>query len=145
MTEVYTPYWDWECYKNGLWRLVSKNERDSLIDECMSLMTNEKAFTDSMREACFAWENSMLNFLTSNSINKRAYLGQCGVCFKTGIPAIVTKHCWKHISPDKQNRLNHNAENIIKEWKRDCAQKLMTTLASGRNGVTRMAYQMNLL
>lgn len=141
MIQQYTPYWLWECYKNGMWDKSIELNPDTL-SMAIDFTSDHKLYGSAMREVVFLWENSMLNFLTNKSINRKAYLGHCAVCYKIGLPEFIVRAAWKHLSEKQRSLANLEAEKTIKIWEQK--QKLKNMLKHGRIDAIQTAYQMNL-
>jgi len=144
MNQVYTPYTKWECYKNGMWSKVDVNSEQKMLQIAIGFTSDHVSYGSAMREVVFAWENSMLNFLTNKSINRRAYLGHCAVSFKLGIPEYIVRMAWKHLTPKQQQLADLVAERTIKEWEIWYMRKLKNISKLGSQDVTTMDCQMSL-
>jgi len=144
MNQVYTPYTKWECYKNGMWSKVDAISEQKMLQIAIGFTSDHVSYGFAMREVVFAWENSMLNFLTNKSINRRAYLGHCAVSFKLGIPEYIVRMAWKHLTPKQQQLADLVAERTIKEWEIWYMRKLKNISKLGRQDVTTMDCQMSL-
>jgi len=144
MNQVYTPYTKWECYKNGMWSKVDAISEQKMLQIAIGFTSDHVSYGSAMREVVFAWENSMLNFLTNKSINRRAYLGHCAVSFKLGIPEYLVRMAWKHLTPKQQQLADLVAERTIKEWEIWYMRKLKNISKLGRQDVTTMDCQMSL-
>ena len=144
MNQVYTPYTKWECYKNGMWSKVDAISEQKMLQIAISFTSDHVSYGSAMREVVFAWENSMLNFLTNKSINRRAYLGHCAVSFKLGIPEYIVRMAWKHLTPKQQQLADLVAEKTIKEWEIWYMRKLKNISKLGSQDVTTMDCQMSL-
>jgi len=144
MNQVYTPYTKWECYKNGMWSKVDVSSEKKMLQIAIDFTSDHVSYGSAMREVVFAWENSMINFLTNKSINRRAYLGHCAVSFKLGIPEYLVRMAWKHLTPKQQQLADLVAERTIKEWEIWYMRKLKNISKLGRQDVTTMDCQMSL-
>jgi len=132
--QVYYPYWDWECFKNGMW----KNNDAYRIKEAIKFTSNHNIYGKAMNEVIEKWPISMSNFLTNKSINHRAYIGHCAVCYKTGISEKTTREAWRHLTKKEQSLANLQAEKSYKLWK----QKYVLTLKNGNQNAINQEYQM---
>ena len=144
MNQVYTPYTKWECYKNGMWSKVDVSSEQKMLQIAIDFTSDHVSYGSAMREVVFAWENSMINFLTNKSINRRAYLGHCAVSFKLGIPEYLVRMAWKHLTPKQQQLADLVAERTIKEWEIWYMRKLKNISKLGSQDVTTMDCQMSL-
>ena len=125
--QVYIPYFDWEDWKNGMWRRVSKEEEEILLLKAIEFISDTEKFRRAMMEVCFNWKNTMINSLTNPSINKKAFLGQCAVQFAIDCPESITRQAWKIISETKRNEADFVANQTISLWKKE----YLNTLQNG--------------
>lgn len=143
LNQVFVSYWKWECYKSGMWSKGGSPPDHEKIMNAVNFMKNSKDYGHSMREVSKRWKNSMLNFLTNNSINKNAYIGHCAVFYKLGITENVTRLAWKKLTEKEMYLANQEAEKTIKEW--ELNRKYNNTLVSGKTDATQEGFQMKLL
>jgi len=113
---VYYPYWDWECYKAGMWRKVNRIEYDTMLKKAISFTGNHKAYGKAMRTVISAWPNTMQHHLTNSSINRKAFIGHCAVSYKLDIPEYIVRAAWKHLTEDQRRLANIQAEKAYKIW-----------------------------
>jgi hypothetical protein len=71
-----------------------------------------------MGEVITAWPRTMLNSLTNTSINRRAFLGHCAVCYKLGICESVTREAWGLLTEQQRVDADTVAEKHIKIYER---------------------------
>lgn len=116
MKRIYIPWDKWECYKNGLWRSLSKEDETLYLQLAIEFTGNHVKYGNSMLDVIFLWPNSMLNFLTNPSINKRAYLGHCAACLAIGSPEYVTRLAWKELTDQQRNDADHIAQQTLNEY-----------------------------
>lgn len=115
--QVYIPYWEWEDWKNGMW---SKSDNESeLLKLAIEFTGDYLKYGQAMKEVIIAWPKTMLNSLTNNSINKRAFLGHCAVSFKLSIPEYITRMAWKELSDKQRHNADKIAQETINNWIKD--------------------------
>jgi hypothetical protein len=87
INQVYFPYWEWECYHAGMFsRQPPKNMSAELCTLAYKeFLQNLNLFNKSMQQVALSWPKSCLNFLTNESINRIAWLGQSAMCIYSGI------------------------------------------------------------
>jgi hypothetical protein len=112
MTQVYIPYWEWEDWHAGMWA----NKDINRLQEAIDFTGDHVRYGAAMQEVIDAWPRTMLNSLTNQSINKRAFLGHCAVCFKTGISEATTRAAWKQLSDQQRSDADAVAQKTINEW-----------------------------
>lgn len=142
--QEYTPYWTWECYKNGMWEKVDKNTFSCMLDEAINFTSDHIKYGSAMIEVSEIWENTMINHLTNPSINQKAFIGHCAVSYKLGIPEYITRAAWKKLTKEQQILANMEAEKAIKKWKIQYIKKLESMKKLGLKGATPKVFQMKL-
>lgn len=110
--QVFIPYWDWEDWVNGMW---SKGN-DERLNEAIEFTGDWKRYGEAMGEVIKAWPLTMKNSLTNTSLNRRAFLGHCAVCFKLGIPESTTRKAWGLLTEQQRIEADAIAEKHIKHW-----------------------------
>jgi hypothetical protein len=114
--QVYIPYWEWEDYINGMWLKAPKEQESEMLIKAIEFTGNHIKYGLAMLEVSKKWPKTMLNNLTNQSINRRAFIGHCAVKYKIGIPEYITRMAWKELT-DKQRFLADNiAEKTIKHY-----------------------------
>lgn len=124
MKRIFHPWTKWEEVTNGMWRIVSAQERDAFAIKAANLMRDIPAFESAMRKASEQWINSSEHNLTDLSQNRKAWLGHAGNCVALDSPEDATRQGWGMLNQEEQDKANAAAERIIKEWEdRQCQSK----------------------
>lgn len=111
-----------------------------MLQKAIEFTGDHIKYGNAMREVVNLWENTMINHLTNPSINKRAFVGHCAVCYKIGIPEHVTRKAWKYLNKRQQVLADNEAQNTINEW----LKKYQSTLKNGKEDAIKKEYQMKL-
>src|SRR6478735_2903390 len=98
MKQVYIPYWDWEDFKNGMWRKLPKDQEPESVKKAIEFTGDHELYGMAMQFVITDWPKTMLNSLTNPSINNRALLGHCAVCWAIQIPEYITRMAWKELT-----------------------------------------------
>lgn len=144
LKQQYVPYWKWECYKSGMWSRVSKQDESGMLEKAIEFTGNHDAYGEAMRDVVFKWKNSMLNFLTNKSINRKAYVGHCAVFYKLQIPEYIVRMAWKKLSENQRILANIEAEKTIKIWEAIQLERSISMLESGKDDAIKTGFQMKL-
>lgn len=128
--QKYIPYWDWECYKSGMWSKVD-NEYE-LLKKAIDFTSNHVLYGKYMNEVIFKWDKTMLNHLSNPMINKKAFVGHCAVCYKLLIPEYITRKAWSYLTDKQRHLANLQAKKAIKKWEEWYIKKSKTTLINGK-------------
>jgi len=109
---VYIPYTEWEDWLNGMWSTGD----ESRLQEAIDFTGDHIRYGEAMREVVIAWPRTMLNSLTNTSINRRAFLGHCAVCYKLGIQESIVRSAWKELTDEQRFLADDVAEKTIKHY-----------------------------
>jgi hypothetical protein len=121
--QIYHPYYLWEDYINGMWKKAIKEQEQELITESYLFMRNHKLFGEAMNGVVNNWKYTCEHNLTDSSINHKAFLGQCAVCYQLGAPEYITRIAWSMLSENEKDLANKEAKKNIKLF----IQKLKNT------------------
>lgn len=118
--QVFVPYWEWEDYLNGMWGPINENR----IADTVVFTGDWVKYGEAMREVIEAWPRTMINSLTNKSINRRAFLGHCAVCYKLGITESTTRAAWKLLTDEQRFDADKIADKHIKHWEYEYSRSL---------------------
>jgi len=99
-----------------MWRQVDGDTEARLLKRAIEFTGNNEVYGAAMLKVIFAWPKTMVNSLTNSSINKRAFVGHCAVCYELKIPEYITRMAWKILSEQQRIDANLQADNAIKKW-----------------------------
>ena len=116
MEQIYIPYWEWEDYKNGMWRKLNPKDEEKFIKFAVEFTGDHIKYGNAMKEVIKKWTKTMLNGLTNKSINKRAFLGHCAVSYKLNIPEYITRIAWKELTDKQRELADMVAQQTINQW-----------------------------
>lgn len=135
MKRVFIPYYQWECYNNGMW---SNNNTD--LDQAIKFTSDHIEYGNYMRIVVVEWPNTMLNFLTNSSTNHRAHIGHCACAYAHGLSEKTVRTAWKLLTESQRKLANIEADRAYLMWK----AKYINTLLNGSKDAIKEAYQMRL-
>jgi len=85
---IFHTYEKWECYKSGFYSTfidgMTKTEGEEKYRQFLSDLNQ---FEDSLKKVISTWKHSCEHYLTNNSMNRIAWLGQASVAQALGIPS----------------------------------------------------------
>ena len=119
INQVYTPYWEWEDWVNGMWGAGDETR----LKEAVDFTGDHIKYGNAMKEVIKAWPRTMLNSLTNTSINKRAFLGHCAVSYKLGIQESITRMAWRQLTDQQRYDADKVAQETINDWLNDYRNK----------------------
>jgi hypothetical protein len=117
--EIWHPYWNWECFKNGMW----KNRRKEMnrIQQCANLLSSPVECEEAMIRAINEYPISAQQHL-SKALGKRPWMGQSACCIALGATEEETRIAWNFYMTEKaQNKANKIADEVIAKWEQDNA------------------------
>jgi len=113
---IFHKYNKWECYKAGFY---ATHKKDMTQEQCeekyKELLINEKEFRDALQNIINNWKYSCEHYLTNQSMNRIAYLGQAAVCYKYGIPSKY-KSGFNLLTEIEQDIANNIALEFLNKW-----------------------------
>lgn len=116
MNRVWFHYQDLEEYKRGMWKIVRGDDRKRNSTAAANLMRNCEAFKTAMYSAVRDWPNSCAFNLTSDAVNRIAWLGHAGCCIGAGSPEENTRIGWHMLNFDEQAKANAAALEVLNYW-----------------------------
>lgn len=115
--QQWVPYWDWEDWHNGMWKKVDKEQESEFLEKCITFTSNWIEYGKWMQLVVEKWPNTMLNSLSSPSINKRAFIGHCACSLAFNCPEYITRMAWKHLTDQQRADADDIAEIVYHDWK----------------------------
>lgn len=113
---IFHTYDKWECHKAGFYATKKEGMNTEKCEiEFARLISDNEAFSNSLKSVTDEWVNSCEHYLTNKSMNRIAWLGQAAVCYATGIPSKYSKG-FALIPEDQQKIANNTALNHLNEW-----------------------------
>ncbi len=113
--QQWVHYQEWEDWHAGMWE---KSNDENHLQTAIEFTGQWEIYGAAMGEVIEAWPRTMLNTLTNVSVNRRAFLGHCAVCYKLGIPEYITRQAWKHLTNQQRFDADAIAEKHIKNYER---------------------------
>lgn len=85
---IFHTYKDWECYKAGFYNTTLNGmTKDQAMEEYRNFLSDTERFGNTLEKLIMEWKNSCEHYLTNNSMNRIAWLGQAAACYALGIPS----------------------------------------------------------
>ena len=117
MVRIYHHWESWECFRNGFY---GKKENENLNrEQCLlkyaDFLSDIEKFKKAMKRVSIEWKNSCEHFLTNDSINRIAWLGQASACIELGLSSANRGGFYK-MPIEKQELANKIAKEFLTEW-----------------------------
>jgi len=119
MIQEYVPYWEWEDWLNGMWRKLPKDQEDEWVKRAVEFTGDHVRYGGAMKDVVKVWPRTMLNTLTNQSINRRAFLGHCACSLAFDCPEYITRKAWKMLTDMQRYLADKVAQETINEYERD--------------------------
>jgi len=116
MIQQYVPYWEWEDWKNGMWRKLPKDEETEMLEKAVEFTGDHIKYGKAMRVVVKEWPRTMLNSLTNKGINRRAFLGHCACSLEFKCPEYITRMAWKRLTDMQRYMADKVAQQVIDEY-----------------------------
>src|SRR5690606_4818672 len=123
MKRIWHPWTSWECYPAGFYSTVPPvgMDADGARDAYRAFLSDLQRFDAAITEVLRQWTHSCEHFLTNDSLNRIAWLGQASMCISTSVSSHF-RGGFKLLSPDEQRRANSLAASRLRQWERDNAK-----------------------
>lgn len=119
MKRIFHHWEKWECVKAGFYATTPPAGMSS--DEAKIaysvFLAEEKRFVFAMMRVLDEWPHSCDQFLSNQSINRIAWMGQASMCIDTGVPSCY-RAGFKLLTPSQQKHANQLADQCIKIWEK---------------------------
>lgn len=113
--QYYAPYWEWEDYLNGMYRVTN----EGYLDQAKIMFTNNDICYNVMKNVTREWQVATKVNLTNLHCNRRAWLGQASACMYAKLTQQETCEVWKELTDEERDVANKIADKVIKEWEKE--------------------------
>lgn len=127
MKRIYHTWDEWECYPAGFYEnrpprgMTPKDATHAYTEFLRDLPRFERA----LKRVITEWKNSCEHYLSNESMNRIAWLGQAAMCIDTGIPATF-RSGFSRLSSTEQQLANEMALKYLNEWMRQYNEPELT-------------------
>lgn len=118
MKQIYIPYWDWEDFKNGMWRKVNPVEEQQFLERAIIFTSNHILYGNAMLRVINEWPKTCLHNLSDLSINRRAFIGHAACSLEINCPEYITRMAWHYLTTSQQDKANAKADFAILQWEK---------------------------
>jgi hypothetical protein len=118
MKQIYEEYQKWEDYNAGMYALNDVRDKDILVFNAVSLLSNPNLFYETMQKLIIDWKVSTDVNLSNKNQNRRAWLGAAACMYKYKVPEYLTRVAWGLLNKEVQDTANNIANKIILEYER---------------------------
>jgi len=114
----------WECFRAGFYAASGPAgmPREACEEAYRQVLGNSEAFRKAAYRVLTAWPNSCAHFLSNESINRVAWLGQASVCVTTGVPSKY-KYAFLLLTQNQQEEANGVARRAIRWWEDNAGKR----------------------
>jgi len=118
MKQIYSPYWLWEDYINGMYASVDVDNKEVMINRAVIVLSDTTLFNDILLIVTKEWPVSTAVNLSNIKINRRAWLGQAACSYHSKTPEILTREAWKRLTNIQRHHANEIAHKHILLYER---------------------------
>ena len=119
MKRKYNDYRDWECYKNGMYKVAQTDYDEVQQGKAERLLSHPRLFLKASLDVLEKWPISTSEHLTNTGCNRQAWVGQSACSYTHGVTETLTRRAWANLSPETQELANEVATIIIKKYERE--------------------------
>lgn len=114
MKRIYHHWERWECVKAGMYETSVLHVTDAMADYA-GFLRDIPRFEAALDRVLNEWPISCEQFLSNDSMNRIAWLGQAAMCIDTGVPRIF-RAGFMLLSRDEQRTANAVAARALDRW-----------------------------
>lgn len=120
---------DWETVKAGLYAESSPNDLDAERSRqaYAEFLSDDVRFRKALQKVLKRWPVACRQFLSNESINRIAWLGQAAMCVETGVPCKY-RAGFALLTDEQQARANATAEEAFRQWQESQVQSAQLSL-----------------
>lgn len=115
MKQQYIHYLEWEDFHAGMWGRSDDEESD--LVKAIEFTGDAHKYGEAMKQVVNEWPRTMLHNLSNPSMNKRAFLGHCAVCWAIGIPEYIVRRAWKELTEEQRIAADKVAQETVDAWR----------------------------
>lgn len=123
MERIYHTWDKWECYPAGFYS--EKPPKGMENDECelayRDFLSDLTEFASGLEGVTKEWVNSCEHYLTNESMNRIAWLGQAAMCYVNNIPSRF-RGGYNLLSDDQKDAADNLALEYLNKWREQYGQ-----------------------
>lgn len=118
MKRIYHTWDKWECYPAGFYE-NKPNGKDWDDEKCREMyaefLRDIPMFEAAMQSIIERWPRSCEHYLSNESMNRIAWLGQAAMCYAHGVPSVF-RGGFNRLAEQEQQRANESALKYLNRW-----------------------------
>jgi hypothetical protein len=115
MKRIYHPWTVWECYPAGMYSTTAEIGSEAALQAYAVFLHDTSRFERALQRVLAEWPLACEHFLSNESINRIAWLGQASMCIDTGIPACF-RGGFKLLDNNARDIANRTAQIFLDRW-----------------------------
>lgn len=113
---IFHTYEKWECYKAGFYATTMDGMTKAQCEESYrEFLSDIPRFSRALQGVITKWINSCEHYLTNESMNRIAWLGQAAACYDMGIPSTFRSGFFL-LTEKEQEAANQCALEYLNRW-----------------------------
>lgn len=131
MKRIYHTWEHWECYPAGFYEnqsaLLTKDDCELQYAE---LLKDEKAFRAALKRVITEWVKSCEHYLSNESMNRIAWLGQAALCIAKQIPSTF-RGGFHWLTEEEKAKADSVALEYLNKWLKAHGEPVLTMEEAG--------------
>lgn len=113
---IFHTFDQWECYQAGMYTTVKEGWTQEQCEEAYrDFLSDLDAFEGALQRVITEWEKSCEHYLTNETMNRIAWLGQASCCYVRGIPSKY-RSGFSLLTEEQQQAANELALKYLNRW-----------------------------
>ena len=117
MKRIWRPWTDWECYPAGFYKTTPPDgmSSDDARLAYSVFLADLPRFQRAIEQVFSTWVHSCEHFLSNESMNRIAWIGQSSMCIATGVPSHF-RGGFNLLSESEKMKANAMAREHLNKW-----------------------------
>lgn len=127
MKRIYHTWDRWECYPAGFYEERAPGGIDKQDAEMAyaAFLRDDKRFRGALSRVLGEWPNSCEHYLSNETMNRIAWLGQASACIACGLPSAF-RGGFNRLTETEQRRANLTALEALNAWLAERGEPTLT-------------------
>jgi len=117
MKRIWHPWTNWECYPAGFYKTIPPDgmSSDDARLAYSVFLADLPRFQRGIEKVFSTWVHSCEHFLSNESMNRIAWIGQSSMCIATGVPSHF-RGGFNLLSESEKMKANVMARDHLQKW-----------------------------
>lgn len=117
MKRIFSPYYLWEDYLNGMY--TTEVQSESFVLKSVEFLSKPIEFERVLQKVYKEWVNSVNENLSNKNCNRKAWLGQSACNYNHKANDLTVRKAWSILTPTQRYLADEVALKFIKKYEKE--------------------------